>query len=50
MQWRAGGGGGAWRGPGPWAQALEGAPAQLVGANFNLAKVAYAMGPELPMH
>ena len=49
-------GGGARGGHGPWAQALEGAPAQLVGANFksrgnfNLAKVAYTMGPALPMH
>ena len=30
-------------GHGPRAQALEGAPAQLVGANFNLAKVAYML-------
>ena len=40
-------------GHGPRAQALEGAPAQLVGANFksrgnfNLAKVAY-YGPRAP--
>ena len=33
-QWRAEGGGGA-GGHGPRAQALEGAPGQLVGANFK---------------
>ena len=41
MAYRGGGGRG---GHGPRAQALEGAPAQLVGANFNGAN---AMGPEL---
>ena len=41
VAYRAGGGGG---GHGPRAQGLEGAPAQLVGANFNGAN---AMGPEL---
>ena len=34
-QWRAEGGGGGQGGHGPRAQALEGAPAQLVGANFK---------------
>ena len=34
MQWRAEGGGGQ-GGHGPRAQALEGAPGQLVGANFK---------------
>ena len=34
-QWRAEGGGGQGGGHGPRAQALEGAPAQLVGANFK---------------
>ena len=41
LQWRSEGGQG---GHGPRAQALEGAPAQLVGVNFNGAN---AMGPEL---
>ena len=57
-QWRAEGGGGQ-GGHGPWAQALEGAPAQLVGPNckkkirprpvpdYLVAKVAYASGPAL---
>ena len=47
--------GGGQGGHGPRAQALEGAPAQLVGANFksrgnfNLAKVAYIYcGPRAP--
>ena len=42
---------------GPRAQALEGAPAQRVGANFNSRgefqpskSSIYAMGPVLPMH
>ena len=36
VAYRGGGGGGGGRGGhGPRAQALEGAPAQLVGANFN---------------
>ena len=54
-QWRTEGGG---RGAGgPRAQALEGAPAQRVGANFKRwgefqpsKSSIYAMGPALPMH
>ena len=52
-QCRTEGGGGH----GPRAQALEGAPAQLVGANFKSGgefqpskSSIYAMGPALPMH
>ena len=35
MQWRSEGGGAGGGGHGPRAQALEGAPAQLIGANFK---------------
>ena len=69
MAYRGGGGGGRGGGHVPRAQALEGAPGQLVGASFKkkirprqisdfiavarinlVAKVAYVMGPALPMH
>ena len=49
--------GGGQGGHGPRAQALEGAPGQLVGANFKSRgefqpskSSIYAMGPALPMH
>ena len=55
-QWRTEGRGQG-GGHGPRAQALEGAPAQLVGANFKSRgefqpskSSIYAMGPALPMH